>query len=334
MHRIYYSIPILICTLVAWWQGPFLATTFAFQEGEGLPGNNFRRERPSQTVPVPSSHSPELTSRDDKIIRAEGALTSPVSDVSVPSRMSGPLAEIYVVETQEVALGDLLAKLDTTMSMLQVESSRVQLDAAMAKASDDVAVRYAEKSFSVAHKEMEINADLARKGAGTRQEAERSKLAAEQADLQIERSRHDLDVAKKEAMVEEYNVRAAETNLARHDIKSPLNGNVVKIFKQPGEWVNEGEVVFRVIQMDRMRVEGLIELNMYSPNDIFGKPVTVVMNTAGRQEVFEGKVVMVNLETTNGKSYTVRAEVENRRVGRDLWLLLSGVSVTLHIHLQ
>ncbi|HMO13974.1 MAG TPA: efflux RND transporter periplasmic adaptor subunit [Pirellulaceae bacterium] len=300
---------------------------------QDLRRNNPGDLRRSHNVPSVRSETDNRQFAEASLGQVKGATTYPVSKVAIPARVSGPIEAIYVAEMQEIGPDDLLAKIDTSLVQLQVESAKVRAEAAQAKAADDVAIRYAIKSRDLAKKEMEINQGLQRTGAATRQEYERSKLAYEQADLQIERSRHEFEVAQKEAVVEEFNVKAAETQLAQHMITSPLYGNVIQLHKQPGEWVREGDEVFTVMRMDRMRVEGLVELRDYSPSQLLGRPVTVTLSTGGRQELFTGKIVMINLEGSSS-SYRVRAEVDNRRDTQNVWLLLANVGVDMRIHLE
>lgn len=314
------------------------ALLVAQQDGGGELTNRFREERlrreghGTQSENA-SSLQPKMSSENDGDIDIIACLTSPVADVDVPAKTGGPLLSVDVTEMQAVQTGQALGQIDPELAQLQLDSAKVKLEAAKARASDDVGVRYAQAAAAVAQKEKETNQQLARKGSLPVREYERSKLAAKQADLQIEKSIHDLDVARKEARVEEYNVNAAESSLKRHAIVSPLGGNVVQIFKEKGEWTQEGEKVFRIIQMDRMRVEGLLELSKYRPQDVAGKPVTVTLFTAGKEIEFKGRVVMIDLESNGGKRLTVRAEIENR-LEQGRWLLPAGAEVDMKIHVN
>ena len=302
--------------------------------------NQFRRAIESRQESLGSRYDekqglqPRFTNETADHIDVFACLTSPSADVDVPAKTSGPLLDVNVLEMQYLQANQLMANIDPEIVQLQVQSAETKLEAAMARAGDDVAIRYAQAAYKVAKKEMEINRDLAIKRSLPEQEYQRSRLAAEQANLQIEKSVHDLEVAKKEARVEEYNLNAAKSSLSRHTIVSPLAGNVIQIFKEPGEWVNEGEKVFRVIKMDKMRVEGLwdISSSMHSPSDVLGKPVTVTVNIGGKPVVFTGKVVMIDLETSGGNRVTVRGEIENRLVDQR-WALPAGAEVNMRIHI-
>jgi membrane fusion protein, multidrug efflux system len=54
-------------------------------------------------------------------------------------------------------------------------------------------------------------------------------------------------------------VASAQLALARKQIASPLEGVVVSRNREPGEWVNPGEVLFEVVLMDPVLVEILVD---------------------------------------------------------------------------
>ncbi|HRX78480.1 MAG TPA: HlyD family efflux transporter periplasmic adaptor subunit, partial [Pirellulaceae bacterium] len=108
----------------------------------------------------------------------------------------------------------------------------------------------------------------------------------------------------------------------------------VQVYHQSNEWVNIGEPVLRVVQMDRLYVDGFISGTEYSVVDIADRPVTVEIALArGRKETFKGQVVFVNPIVQAGNRYRVRAEVENRQE-KNQWLLNPGSTATMVIHLQ
>jgi len=276
-----------------------------------------------------------LANESADYVDLEACLTSPAAEVDVPARTSGPLLLLNVQEMEEVQPGQTLATIDPEIAEMQVQSAQTRLDTALAKAGDDIAIRYARAAHRVAEKEKEINFELARKRSLPQQEYERSALAAEQASLQIEKSEHDLEIAQQEARAEEYNLNAARAALERHQIVAPLQGNVAQIYKEAGEWVNEGETVFRVIRMDTMRVEGLWDIarSQHLPSALAGSRVTVTMDIGGQPAQFSGKIVMIDLETSGGNRVTIRAEIENQ-MNQQRWILPAGAEVHMRIHVN
>jgi len=77
-------------------------------------------------------------------------LVSLIEDVQVPAREAGALVSVGVVEGQYVQQGQLLASIDDQQPRIDKTAAELERDAALAKAQDDIEVRYAEAAFAVA----------------------------------------------------------------------------------------------------------------------------------------------------------------------------------------
>lgn len=257
-----------------------------------------------------------------------------ISEVEVPAPESGPLVAVPVRDGQAIQQLQDLAQIDDSLGQLRLETARTKLDAATQKANNDIDVRAAANALDIAERERKRNYQLYTKGSMPRAEYDRSALQAKQAALQLEQARRDMQVATKEAQVETFNVKAASQSIERHRITSPIDGVVMEVHKQPGEWVNAGDNIMRVARMDRLYVQGLLDSSLFNPHEVEGQRVTISVPVArGEYLEFEGHIVFVSLEKYNAKSYVVRAEVGNRQHnGR--WLLLANEDeATMRIHL-
>jgi multidrug resistance efflux pump len=262
-------------------------------------------------------------------------LVSLIEDVQVPAREAGPLASVAVVEGQYVTQGHLLAQIDDRQSRLDKLAAELERDAALAKAQDDIEVRYAESAFAVASAELERALAIDRKSPGgvTQQEIQKLRLAKHRDELQIERSKLEMRVAKMNADVHQAAVKSADDAVARRQIVSPLNGIVVTLFHEKGEWVAAGEPVLQVIRIDRLRVEGFLNATEIGPEEVTGRLVNVEVQLAGgRTAQFTGKVVFTSPLVQAGDKYRVRAEVENR-TENGAPLLKPGMTATMTIPL-
>jgi len=262
-------------------------------------------------------------------------LVSLIEDVQVPAREAGALMKVNVVEGQHVTQGQLLAQIDDQQPRLDKMAAELERDAALAKAQDDIEVRYAEAAFAVAGAELERAQAIERKSPGgvTQQEIQKLQLAKQRDDLQIERSKLEMRVARMNADVHQAAVKSADNAVGRRQILSPLAGVVVTIFHEQGEWVAAGEPVLQVIRIDRLRVEGFVNAHEVGPEEVANRPVTVDVQIAGgRTARFSGKIVFVSPLVQAGDKYRVRAEVENRtEAGTPL--LRPGMTATMTIGL-
>jgi RND family efflux transporter MFP subunit len=262
-------------------------------------------------------------------------LVSLIEDVQVPAREAGALMKVNVVEGQHVTQGQLLAQIDDQQPRLDKMAAELERDAALAKAQDDIEVRYSEAAFAVAGAELERAQAIERKSPGgvTQQEIQKLQLAKQRDELQIERSKLEMRVARMNADVHQAAVKSADNAVGRRQILSPLAGVVVTIFHEQGEWVAAGEPVLQVIRIDRLRVEGFLSAHEVGPDEVANRPVTVDVQIAGgRTARFSGKIVFISPLLQAGDKYRVRAEVENRTESGTP-LLRPGMTATMTIGL-
>lgn len=281
---------------------------------------------PANPAALPSGRGPRL----------EHCLVTVIQDVQVAAQEAGVLESVPVQEGGQVAAGALLAKLEDRRAQLAKQAADLEYRAAYEKATDDIAVRYAVKALEVAAAEYleKEQANLRSSGAVTKAELRRLELVRQRASLEIDKSKLEQRLAVANAQVRGAEVRAAEENLARRQILSPLDGEIVALLKQAGEWVNPGDAVARIIRMDHLRVEGFLSASEYNPEELAGRPVVIEVERAKGQRVqLPGKVVWVNPQVQPGNKYRVRAEVENRQQNGQ-WLLRPGMTATLTIQVQ
>src|SRR6478736_5752266 len=267
---------------------------------------------PLASSPVPPQKMAPTPAREVKLSHC---LVSLIEDVQVPAREAGPLMNVAVAEGQHVTAGQLLVQIDDQQPKLDKLAAELERDAALAKAQDDIEVRYAEAAYAVAGAELERALAIERKSPGgvTQQEIQKLQLAKQRDQLQIERSKLEMRVAMMNADVHQAAVKSADNAVGRRQIVSPLAGVVVTIFHEQGEWVAAGEPVLQVIRIDRLRVEGFLNAHEVGPEEVANRPVAVdVQVAAGRTARFAGKVVFISPLVQAGDKYRVRAEVENR----------------------
>jgi macrolide-specific efflux system membrane fusion protein len=267
--------------------------------------------------------------------RLEHCLVSLIDDVQIPAQEAGVLVELDVHEGQQVKTGDKLARLNDTPSQLQRLVALAERQVSAEKAANDVNVRYAEATRQVAMSEYQLNKEANAKVAGTKSAVELQKLllTVEQAALQIEQARHEQKLASLETEANTAKVDLADDEIARRQIRAPLDGEVVEVMLRAGEWVTPGDPVLRVIRMDRLRVEAFVNASHLSPGEVNGKPVTVVVKLErGHSATFEGRIVFVDPRVQSGGDYRLWAEVENRKEAGQ-WLMRPGLQAEMSIAL-
>lgn len=288
-------------------------------------------------TPVATPARPPLSALDaSQQAQIKMCLVSLVEDVQVPAREAGALTAMEVVEGQFVTAGQVLARIDDRQSQLAKLAAELERDAALAKADDDIEVRYSQAALAVAAADLARALAIEAKNPGgvTEQEIQKLRLAKHRDELQIDRSKLEMRVAKMNAEVHQAGVQSADDALARRQIVSPIDGVVVTLFHERGEWVNAGEAVLQVIRIDRLRVEGFLSASEYAPEEVAGRQVSVDVPLAGNRTArFAGQVVFISPIVQAGNKYRVRAEVANRSENGHP-ILRPGMPATMTIQLS
>lgn len=227
----------------------------------------------------------------------ERALVLLSEDIDVPAQAPGVLDLVEAREGDHVAVDDPIAQINDRDAQNKRFAAQVQLDAALAEAANNIPEIYAEASFKVASAELDEALEANRKVRGTvpKITVRRLELTVDEKKLLIDKSELDREIAEMNAKVHSADVEAAEDEIKRRRILSPLDGQVVEVMRDKGEWVQAGDVVMRIVRMDRLYVEGLLSSKDYEPAEIEGKSVGIRVQLAGGRNMdFKGKVIFVN----------------------------------------
>jgi len=266
----------------------------------------------------------------------ERCLVSLVDEAKVSAGEAGLLVEMVVKPGDRVTAGQVIARINDDQPQMDKLRAQAELDQALAKAASDVDVRYAEKAEGVAQKAYEKAEQSHRsvQGAVTEVERDRLRLEWQKSGLQIEQAQLERKLAEFAARVKDAEVKAAEINIKRRLVSSPLDGEVVDVQGNQGEWMQVGAPLAHVVRTDKLRVEGYVDAATWDPEQIRGRPVTVEVTLANaRKETVEGRISFVSPLVESGGDYRVFAEVPNRKTpGSDEWLLRAGQTATMTIH--
>jgi multidrug efflux pump subunit AcrA (membrane-fusion protein) len=265
-----------------------------------------------------------------------GCLVKLEEDIKLPSPEAGVLVQLSVKEGSQVRQGEVLGKIYDEEVQIQKKAAEYALGAAYKAATDDVQIRYADKSAAVAQKKYESSMEADRRAAGSisQIEIDKDKLEWDASILSAEKALHDQALAKFEYHQKKAERDAAQLAIGRRTILAPFNGEVVTIYRHQDEWVSPGDAILRLVRLDTMLVEGLVDESAYDPHEMNGCDVTVEVEMArGRKEQMTGRITYVSSLARGDGRYIVRAEVDNRQEhGR--WLLRDGMTATMTIRLN
>lgn len=259
-----------------------------------------------------------------------------IHDIEVPALEAGQIKEILVKENQRVSPVDVLAQIRDDIAVNQKEAAIKNKNVAEVDAKNDNRVKYARQSLDFAtdiyQRKKKLYED---RGSINFVEFREAQYQESQAQLQLDEAFTQQKVANEKLAVEQVNITAADAMIERHKVRSLLQqGEVAEIFVQKGEWVNRGDKVARVIDMENLKITGRADAKMIYPEQIDGRPVIVTLilpNDA--TETFTGRVVRINLENSVSDKYYFEVEVKNRKRG-DFWILRPNAEVGIKVLLD
>ena len=186
-------------------------------------------------------------------IRAEGRVVSyPGAEVTVSSEAIGRIVYLEAQEQSKVRAGETLVELDVKEETAAIaEASATLLEARAGLA-------YQMKDFERKERlwgDRVVSEDL------------------------IDQSRRDRDAAAARVSLAEAAVARLEAARAKHRMASPIDGVVLQRMVDPGEMVDLGDPLLRVVDLSRLRIEA--EVDEYDANRVrLGARATITIEGA------------------------------------------------------
>jgi RND family efflux transporter MFP subunit len=252
-----------------------------------------------------------------------GSLISP-DQAKVSSEVAAVVRRVLVELGQEVAAGQIVAKLDTQELELALQRALSQLKQTEAQFGID--------GVRVKEPPPDEQISSVRLAAANRDDAQAQLRRAQRLKSQNLLSQADLDTAETRVKVTEANYQAAlETvqslratlqerrhaaELARKklndtDIRSSVGGQVSERFVQQGEYIRENTPVVTIVQMNPLKVKTAIQ-ERYAGIVRVGLPVEFFVESAPGQK-FLGRVANVSPSVDQAtRTFPVEILVDNR----------------------
>lgn len=248
-------------------------------------------------------------------IRLESAVTQVLEAVDTAAQRSGVLESLDVKEGQTVKQGDVLGKILDDGSRLKYDRARYEYAIASQTSKDETLVKYASKSLEVARAELARSegANRAVDLAVSDTELDHLRLLVSKAELEVEKSLIEFEVAKLNEKLREVDLKETKFELSKHEIISPIEGQVAVVKTCAGQWIETGESVLRIVRIDRLRVEGWVSVEQaiaIQPD----QAAEVTIQIPNREDIKkQGKVTFVSLEANPvDRKIRVWIEIDNQ----------------------
>lgn len=281
---------------------------------------------------------PLATNNSDGDLRTK-CIISVIHEVNVPAKRNGVLMKLEKHEGDEVEKSTTIANIDDRDAQARVRAAELRQKQAQMQAENTQRIKAAKLATKVAEFEHEQSVKINERSPGTVSEVELKQLDArvKQLDLTAQVEERAVEEAKVLALEREEEIVIARNDLQDREVKSPLSGVVAEVFHDEGEWLQQGEPIMRVIQMDRLKAEAYVSENDVRPDEIRGRQVVIVVKPRNREpERFDKcSVQFVSPEVEPGGRYRIWAEVPNRQwPGSTQWILRPGMVAEIAILLD
>ncbi len=266
-----------------------------------------------------------------------GCLIQLVNDIDLPATESGVITYLGVKQGSNVQSEDLIAKIDDRVAQQAFNVANYALQAAEARAEDDIEIIYSTAAAKVAREDW-IELEKANEAVNKvvpEADLRRAKLDYDRAKLGIAKAKKDKDLAGLDAQTKKAELEASQLGIDMRQVQAPFDGQVVEILREEREWVQAGEPILRLIRLDTLKVEGYINYKDFDPSEIDGCEVTVKVRLGrGRIEQAAGRVVYVDPEAKYDGEYKFlfKAEITNlQENGR--WIISPRMQADMTVHL-
>lgn len=181
-------------------------------------------------------------------ITAAGIIEANTGNINVGSPLPGIAQQLYVKVGQQIKVGDPLFQLDSRESYINWLSAKAELQTAQAQLTEAQAELASNKAY------LAMGTQLSVKNAISKQELIQKQTAAQVAAAKV-------DLAQANVLLVKAKLDAAALTLDQHTIRSPINGEVLRINIHLGEYVplnnlnNQPLMVIGDIQHSYLRVD-------------------------------------------------------------------------------
>lgn len=258
------------------------------------------------------------------------ALIKLMDHAEIAAPEAGVIAELAVQEGDIVPRDELIARLDDTDAVLGEKRAQREVDIAANQADNRIPILAAEAELQLAENDLARAKESQQKFARSvsAAEMERFELAVRQGKLAVEQAEHEHAIARLTLQLKQAELEMATRLTGRRQILAPFEGMVVQVYQRPGEWVEPGTQMVRLVRTDRLRVEGFVSVEQVA-SPLVGRRVTLTLpGPGGTEQTSDGQVTFVSPEVDPvNRQVRVLAEIDNQDQK-----LRPGLSARLVIH--
>ena len=285
-----------------------------------------------ETTPQETASEEAASSSDvSDVVKLQGVL-NPIETLRLATRDPGIVTQVLVSEGSSVSAGDTIAVLDSEMYGAEVSAAQNELQIARQETKNDVDLQYAKMSSEVNQQVLSRSRraaeQFAKSVSGT--ELERLRLEYERSRLSGLQAEREQDIHRLTESLKGDQLTIAQIRLKNRHVNSEIDGTVVEVFHTAGEYVNAGEPIARILNLNRLRVICAGSAREIRLSKLSDEAVFKFVQPDGEEISIPAKVTFLSPEIDPVRqTFAVWAEIQN-----DEALLRSGNIGTLEIKLK
>lgn len=192
-------------------------------------------------------------------------------EVTISSETSGRILEISITEGSEVAQGQIIARIDSSLQLLQLEELKASMRSVAVRMSTiDAQNRVLDEQASNIRLNIDRTSNMVAEKAAPGKQLDDLNNQLSIVKLQKEANETQKRVIRSELEVLSAKKDLLEEQISRFTVKCPVAGSVQKIYSEKGELAAAGRPLLSVADMKNMELKAFIsgsQLSEIKPGD-------------------------------------------------------------------
>jgi len=215
------------------------------------------------------------------------------TEVTVAAEVGGRLLTLQLEEGDRVTRGIVVGAVDTIPLVLERRATAARRAAAAARAKEaDAGIAALQVQQAIAERELARTERLLKNAAATAQQGDRAEREARVVKEQLAGARVARSALAQEVAALDAQVALIEDRLVRSRIVSPLDGTILTRYVEPGEFVQQGQPVFKVASLDSLTFRAYVSGSQLTSLRL-GQQVRIGVDRADSIAALPGRVTWI-----------------------------------------
>jgi HlyD family secretion protein len=215
------------------------------------------------------------------------------TEVTVAAEVGGRLLALRLDEGDRVSRGAIVGAVDTVPLILERRATAARRAAAAARAREaNATIAALQIQQTIAERELARTERLLKNAAATAQQGDRAEQEARVVKEQLAGARGARAALAQEVAALDAQVALIDDRVTRSRLVSPLDGTVLTRYVEPGEFVQQGQPLFKLASLDSLTFRAYVSGAQLTSLRL-GQQVTVGVDRADSIATLPGKVTWI-----------------------------------------